>query len=1445
MTIRKPLIAAIAAFAIASAAADDKTVICFIGHKTSHGFGNHEYHAGNHLMGEWLAKAYPDQIEARYSIGYPKNEDEFFADADAVVFFCSGGGGHLVNGHVPEFDKVMRTGAGIACLHYGVEVPIGPSGKGMLAWMGGYFETHWSVNPHWIAEFEEFPDHPAANGLKPFKADDEWYFHMRFQGDMKGVTPILSAKAPESTMKRGDGAHSGNPHVRKAVAAGEPQHVAWAYQRGQDYNNGRGFGFTGLHYHWNWEDDNFRKCVLNGLAWVAKLDIPENGVESKRPTREELEANILEHAGAQGRKPKPAAAAPFKPGKGGVKPLFSSKVINESTPGHEVKIDVDLGGANELFLVVTDVDGYSFDWANWCEPRLTMADGSTMKLTDLKWKQASVGWGQPRVNQNAGGGDLKVNGKPVEYGLGVHANSVLVYSLPKGAMKFQARGGLDNGGTDQGGETSVQFHVYNANPGPIVASSGGGGGGGNASREPEDALTNMNIHEDVVAQLFASEPLMLSPSAIDVDHRGRVWVCEVINYRRHKGKRPEGDRILIIEDTDGDGKADNAKVFYQGTDVDSAHGICVLGNRVIISAGDDVFSLYDKDGDDKADEGSKEPLFTKIGGAQHDHGIHAVHFGPDGKLYFNFGNSGRALHDAEGKLVIDKAGNEVRADNLPYQQGMVFRCDLDGSNVETLGWNFRNNWEAVVDSFGTIWQSDNDDDGNKGVRINFVMEYGNYGYRDEITRAGWRDPRPNIETEIPDRHWHLNDPGVVPNLIQTGAGSPTGICVYEGHLLPDIFHGQPIHCDAGPNVVRAYVSEPSGAGYIAEMHNILENTTDRWFRPSDVCVAPDGSLIVADWYDPGVGGHGMGDLDRGRLFRVTVEGKEKYDVEPPNLRRAAVWTLPIMQLQSPNEATRYLGWTRLAELGEVAKDALEDMFSQGDPHHRARALWLLARLGYPEAALKDDDPNIRITALRAIRQLHPEQLLDAVEQLAGDSNAGVRRECAIAIRFDGGDRANEIWARLVAQHDGKDRWMLEALGIGADLHWDARLVAADDPPIDVLWRSRGSGGSPLVRTMVRGSLPDGFSEEKALRSLHFLPNKEAVAKDYEVLFTDGNGEVALYAAAQLGPDKVKNIEGGEERLNALIEPVRGKAELVSLVDRLNLRGFGLELVSFISENPNTGEAVTAAKLLMKDRGYLEGVLRDSENAERAASVANALGRSGDRGAAGLMINELKRKETTPEMARIFVSALANSGTGGRELVKLAEQGNLADYLHFLAAGAIARNPDQGLRNVAKGKFKVPAAAGAEKLPPVAELIAMKGNAEAGKPFYTTAACITCHKVSGEGTDFGPDLTEIGNKLSREAMYEAILFPSAAISHGFHGLAIETKDGGAFSGYATGETDEELTLRLSGGVQQAIKKSNIKSRAEMEVSLMPPGLVGSLTAQQLADLVAYLESLKGG
>ncbi|MBL9129117.1 MAG: dehydrogenase, partial [Verrucomicrobiales bacterium] len=351
-----------------------------------------------------------------------------------------------------------------------------------------------------------------------------------------------------------------------------------------------------------------------------------------------------------------------------------------------------------------------------------------------------------------------------------------------------------------------------------------------------EQLAKMTVPDGLEVTLFASEPMVRNPANIDIDARGRVWCTEGVNYRvwQKWGRlAPQGDRIVILEDTDGDGTADTEKVFYQGNDVNTALGICVLGPRVIVSCSPNVLVFEDNNRDDRAD-GPPTKLYTGIKGVDHDHGMHAFVPGPDGRLYFNFGNEGKELRGTSGDPIRDLAGNVVGAHGNPYRQGMVFRSDLAGGKVDTVAWNFRNNYEIAVDSFGALWQSDNDDDGNQGVRINFVMEYGNYGYTDELTGAGWGQRRTNLESDIPRRHWHLNDPGVVPNLLQTGAGSPTGLCVYEGALLPEVFRGQMIHCDAGPRVVRSYPVEKDGAGYKARIVDILTSTDD-WFRPSDVC----------------------------------------------------------------------------------------------------------------------------------------------------------------------------------------------------------------------------------------------------------------------------------------------------------------------------------------------------------------------------------------------------------------------------------------------------------------------------------------------------------------------------------------------------------------------------------------------------------------------------------
>lgn len=287
----KYLITALFAFSLlGSAFSADKKNIVMIAGKPSHGPGQHEHNAGIQLLKKCLEQGVADQVDIKYHLNGEWPSQDELAAADTVVIYSDGGGGHpaLQGERLAQLDKEMKRGCGFLTLHYAVEPTIEKGGKEFIDWMGGCFEINWSVNPHWDANFKELPAHPISEGVKPFGTNDEWYFFMRFRPNMEGVTPILSDVAPESTMSRPDGAHSGNPAVRESVKNKDKQHVAWACERA---DGGRGFGFTGGHYHKGWANNEQRKLVLNAILWTAKAKIPTDGVAST-VTEEDMKANL-------------------------------------------------------------------------------------------------------------------------------------------------------------------------------------------------------------------------------------------------------------------------------------------------------------------------------------------------------------------------------------------------------------------------------------------------------------------------------------------------------------------------------------------------------------------------------------------------------------------------------------------------------------------------------------------------------------------------------------------------------------------------------------------------------------------------------------------------------------------------------------------------------------------------------------------------------------------------------------------------------------------------------------------------------------------------------------------------------------------------------------------------------------------------------------------------
>lgn len=271
--------AAGAALAATTLRADTKPrKLLMIAGTPSHGPGSHEFNAGTTLLHQCLERAKIPGLNAVLQLnGYPKDES-VFDGVDAIFLYCDGGGGHpfIQGNRLKMIGELMSKGVGLMCAHYAVEVPKDRGGPQFKDWIGGYYETYYSVNPMWTPEFTELPEHPITRGVKPFSIRDEWYFNMRWRDDEKSIKPILVA-TPSDKVRNGPYVAPQGPYKHIQEAKGRPESMMWAVERA---DGGRGVGFTGGHFHANWADPNFRKVVLNALLWISKVEVPEQGVGS-------------------------------------------------------------------------------------------------------------------------------------------------------------------------------------------------------------------------------------------------------------------------------------------------------------------------------------------------------------------------------------------------------------------------------------------------------------------------------------------------------------------------------------------------------------------------------------------------------------------------------------------------------------------------------------------------------------------------------------------------------------------------------------------------------------------------------------------------------------------------------------------------------------------------------------------------------------------------------------------------------------------------------------------------------------------------------------------------------------------------------------------------------------------------------------------------------------
>ncbi len=939
--------------------------------------------------------------------------------------------------------------------------------------------------------------------------------------------------------------------------------------------------------------------------------------------------------------------------------------------------------------------------------------------------------------------------------------------------------------------------------------------------------------------LFASEPDLYNPTNMDIDHRGRVWICEAYNYRNEVNNVPyniKGDKILIIEDTNADGKADNTKVFYQGEDINSALGITVLGNKTIVSCSPNVFVFTDENGDDIPDK--KEILFKTVAGLQSDHGVHSCVFGPDGKLYFNFGNFGEGLLDKNNQPIKDIYGRVIGQTKTPFQDGMALRCDVDGKNFEVLAWNFRNNYELCVDSYGRIWQSDNDDDGKKSNRINYVMPGGNYGYKDEKTGADWRVNRTNLEDSVFNQHWHQNDPGVVPNLKITGYGSPTGIFIYEGSLLPEKYRNTLFLADAGTNDISSYERVNDGAGYVLNQNLILDATKkDMWFRPSDICTAPDGSVFVADWYDSGVGGHFIGDLEKGRIYRLS-SNKPDYKVPTYDFKSLSSC---VEALQNPSNSVRYLAYTALSKMGKKAENELVKLTKVSNPVFQARAYWLLSKIDekYVLEASKNANEQIRAAAVRMTQRENNSTFL---AQMASDNSYQVKQAVGSVIYKTDNLSA---WLNLANSYKSGDKWFLEAVGIGADGQWDKYLEAYlkdknwlnDNSVKDIIWRSRAKNSPDYLSKII--------SSSKLNESLKFFRAFDFQEKDSKnkallgLLKNSKSEELSLLIFKHFDAESIVKDAEFNAILPRVLGSIKNDMDFIDIVMKYGLRTQRTRLESIVLNNSHPEVYEKAALTLSQLFGLAplkEAISQKPLNEAKAIKAIQRIGLVDNETISKQMILIFSNKKYPFKIREAAVLAMEGYQSDVK-LWNLVKINKVPKELIPAAKIVFAKTFHNDLKVQFEQKYGKP------QEPQVAmksNFLSQKGNAVYGKELFGMY-CASCHVVNGKGMDFGPALSQIGKKLTKESIYNAIVNPNQGVSFGYEGYNITLTDGSAFQGIITSKTTDEYLIKLPGQSQVvAYKKNLVKSATKMETSLMP---AFPLKETEYLDLIGYLEGLR--
>lgn len=945
-------------------------------------------------------------------------------------------------------------------------------------------------------------------------------------------------------------------------------------------------------------------------------------------------------------------------------------------------------------------------------------------------------------------------------------------------------------------------------------------------------LEAFSVRDGAKVNLFASEPVVKNPTNMNWDQRGRLWVVSSPLYPQIKPGQEEQDKIVILEDTDGDGVADVEKVFADDlhipTAVLPADGGAYVANAV------EVLFLRDTDGDDVADE--REVILSGFGTEDTHHLVHTFRQGPEGMVWMN-------------QSIYIHTHLETPYGIRRLLGGGAWHYRPETQRAEIFMKGLINPWGHAFDQWGQSFMTDGA--GSQG--INFVF------------------PRAVFATS----------PGASRILTGLNPGQPKhcGLAILSGRHIPDDLQGAMAAPDFRGNRINLFKLSDEGSAYISTQIEDLLSSTHGAFRPIDIKMGPDGALYMADWYNPIIQ-HGEVDFRdprrdhaHGRIWRISFEGQDPVDF--PDLIAASDAEL-IEHLNAPEGFTRQAATTELRTRDKDAMLAALGNMEVDSDLAALRKVWAKQALNKfdPEEAgalLESENHKIRAGALRAlyysagrndkalgyatkaVTDPHPQVRLWAVSVLAQIENPDTVK---IALKALEGVEVDEfldfaLWS-ICREHS--DSWVEKAAEGNPFENLDQLLFAVR------------ALNEPVAIPQILTGLEEGkFSSDEKVGEVAELIGKVGSAEDLDQLFqfalrenaSDAQKRIVLEALANAGRLRKLQPAGDKNRLTQFLktdnlEMFSSAAALAGLWKLESARPVLEEAFRAAPENRARAEAAFTGLVALggpKTAKIFEQTAKNADAPFILRSLA-VIGRArmNPKEGAKLAPAVLADSPEGDDPYGIFDAFLANKQGPGALIAAL--KGTQLPQPIALVGVQKASSSATKLPGLVKaiqdsaGLKPMKMALTTSEMAAMMQQVADNGNPHRGEEIYRRAAlqCVVCHAIGGAGGIIGPDLVSIGSSAPVDYLIESLLQPSVKIKEGYHTTLVTLKNGDAFSGAIAREDANELVIRDATGKENRIPKSDIASNNVSPVSLMPPGLTAQLREDEFVDLVAFLAEL---